>query len=290
MSAAMLCRMGRCRHRRAAGGPDGAGGVEVVVARRGSVTPQASSRHAARRRRARCPMGRSPVCRARPRRARARAAARRARPAVAQGFPGWVLRRRCGRCHRCLAPLGRELQVAAGDGAATAGALHRGQVDAQLVGAVPQNGRDRRHGALLPGRHRHGRRRHGRCCGGHPGRGWRREEVGGGRHGGGGAAVEPGEQAAHRHDIALLRHELAHDAVLEALDLHGRLRRLDHGDDVATVHGVTGRDQPLDDGALAPCPRRGRAWGSHPSPPTVRRAAATMSSGCGRAACSRCRA
>ena len=46
---------------------------------------------------------------------------------------------------------------------------------------------------------------------------------------------------------------------------------LDHRDDVAAVHRVAGRHQPLDEDAPPPCRRRGRASGTHPSPPTALR-------------------
>ena len=71
-----------------------------------------------------------------------------------------------------------------------------------------------------------------------------------------------------------------------------RLLGLDHGDDVAALHGVARLREPLDDGCPRPCRRRATAYGTRrhhgrpPRPGPRRRSRA----GCGRAASSRCRA
>ena len=140
-----------------------------------------------------------------------------------------------------LLPVRGPQDVIAGDASVRTRARDSGQVDAE-VGRDPAYQRS-------DGRLRRRVRRH-RAGGG--------DRSGGllgslGRLGvrpGGAPVPDPGQWRPDRHLVADRHQQLLHDTFGEDLDLHGRLRGVDHRDDVSLADGVAGLDQPLEHGAL----------------------------------------
>ena len=102
--------------------------------------------------------------------------------------------------------------------------------------------------------------------------------------------LDPRQWRSDGHQRARLDQQLGHHAALEDLDVDGRFRRVDDGDDLPLLHFVAGRNHPFQQGALVHVrPQRRHqehAHGTQLSPRMAASAALTTSSALGIAACS----